>query len=276
VSRPTSTLTTEAALGTGDGKAQQAQTNPRVGPGAQGPSLYQAAQQAAAGAQMQQPGAQARQGQAQAQGQLLAQAGGAKAPAVSGLQAGATASHGTTAGAEAGTTAPGSTSNTQQAQAAQANQAAAAQRTLPNQRAVFDTITVNITKAISAGLDRIHIQLKPPTLGRIEVQLEMAQDGRISAVVTADNRDTYEMLKNDSRSLERALQEAGFQTDSGSLTFNLRSHEDQGGEGSKATAGAGGSADAEDGTGEDGDLPAAEVGNLYAGMRGRGRVDIRA
>ena len=40
VSRPASTLTAEAALDTGDSKAQQAQANPRVGPGAQGPSLH--------------------------------------------------------------------------------------------------------------------------------------------------------------------------------------------------------------------------------------------
>ena len=42
-----------------------------------------------------------------------------------------------------------------------------------------------------------------------------------------DNRDTLEQLKNDSRSLHRALQEAGLETGDGDLQFNMRGQEGQ-------------------------------------------------
>jgi hypothetical protein len=72
-------------------------------------------------------------------------------------------------------------------------------------------------------MDRIEIRLKPEALGRVDVRLELGPEGRVVATVTADQRHTLELLRSDARSLERALQEAGLQTDSGSLNFNLRS-----------------------------------------------------
>src|SRR3546814_824286 len=48
-------------------------------------------------------------------------------------------------------------------------------------------------------------------------------------------RSTLDLLQRDARGLERALQEAGVKTDSGSLSFNLRgqgqNHEQQAGNG---------------------------------------------
>ncbi|MBF0246976.1 MAG: flagellar hook-length control protein FliK [Alphaproteobacteria bacterium] len=87
---------------------------------------------------------------------------------------------------------------------------------------VTEQVNVQITKAIQDGMDKIRIQLRPAHLGRVEVQLEMASDGRVTAVVTADNKDTLDLLKQDSRELERAMREAGLQLNSGDLSFNLR------------------------------------------------------
>ena len=85
-----------------------------------------------------------------------------------------------------------------------------------------EQVSVQITKAIKVGADRISIQLRPAALGRIDIQMEMGADGRVSAIITADNKDTLDLLQRDQRSLERALQNSGMQTDSGSLSFNLR------------------------------------------------------
>jgi flagellar hook-length control protein FliK len=92
---------------------------------------------------------------------------------------------------------------------------------------VSHQVSVQLTKAIGAGNDRISIQLDPAELGRIDVKLEIAHDGRVVARVTADRPETLDMLQRDYRGLERALQQAGLQTDSDSLNFNLR----QGGQG---------------------------------------------
>lgn len=123
------------------------------------------------------------------------------------------------------------TSGTQAASKAAQAQAAQAPRPqqMPQAKEVMDQVKVQIAKQGANG-DTIKVQLKPVELGSIEVKLDVAKDGSVSGVVTADNKDTLAMLKNDSRTLEKALSDAGFKTDAGSLTFNLR------GEGQQQTA----------------------------------------
>ena len=84
-----------------------------------------------------------------------------------------------------------------------------------------EQISVQVQKAVEQGIDRIRIQLKPADLGRLEIQLDVAQDGKVVIVVNADRSETLEMLRRDARGLQQALQNAGLQTDSGGLSFNL-------------------------------------------------------
>lgn len=93
-----------------------------------------------------------------------------------------------------------------------------------------EQVAMQLRAAAKNGIDRITIQLKPATLGAIDVKLDIGHDGRVVAVIAADRADTLELLQRDARELERALQDAGLSTDSGSLSFNLR------GEGSYADA----------------------------------------
>ncbi len=85
-----------------------------------------------------------------------------------------------------------------------------------------EQIALQIKNASVDGIDRISIKLVPATLGRIQVNMEFSQDGRVAAHITADRRDTLELLQRDSRQLERAFQDAGLRLDSNSLSFNLR------------------------------------------------------
>jgi flagellar hook-length control protein FliK len=87
---------------------------------------------------------------------------------------------------------------------------------------VNQQVSVQISKAVGAGNDKITIQLDPADLGRVDVKLEISHDGKVMARVTADRAETLDMLQRDQRGLERALQQAGLQTDSNSLNFNLR------------------------------------------------------
>jgi flagellar hook-length control protein FliK len=84
-----------------------------------------------------------------------------------------------------------------------------------------DQVAVRIDRAIETGGDRFTIQLKPAALGQVEVDLKIAHDGRVSAVISADRADTLDLLQRDSRVLEQALRNAGLHTDSGSLSFSL-------------------------------------------------------
>jgi flagellar hook-length control protein FliK len=86
---------------------------------------------------------------------------------------------------------------------------------------VGEQVALNIKSAVNDGNNEIRIQLTPESLGTIDVKLTTAHDGRISAVITADRSDTLNMLKQDSGTLQQALQDAGLKADANSLSFNL-------------------------------------------------------
>jgi flagellar hook-length control protein FliK len=88
-------------------------------------------------------------------------------------------------------------------------------------------VAVEIQKAVVAGKDQIRIRLNPAELGQIDVSLKVRNDGTVKAVVTVDRPETFDLMQRDARGMERALQEAGLKTDSGSLSFNLRDGDQQ-------------------------------------------------
>jgi len=87
-------------------------------------------------------------------------------------------------------------------------------------------VAIQLSRAIQDGFDRLSVRLNPPELGRVDIKLEVAHDGRAMAMISADRQETLDLLQRDSRGLERALQEAGLRADSGSLSFNLRNQGD--------------------------------------------------
>jgi flagellar hook-length control protein FliK len=135
-------------------------------------------------------------------------------------------------------------------------------------------VSVHISKALRDGTDRIDIQLKPASLGRVDVRLEITPDGRVHAAITADSRHALDLLRGDSRELERALQDAGFKADSGSLSFGLRGQDERQAHGGGGTAAAN-QAVAEDGEASDEPADDAESPANIAGFPA-GRLDIRA
>lgn len=87
---------------------------------------------------------------------------------------------------------------------------------------VGEQLALNVKQALATGNNEMRIQLKPESLGTIDVKLNLTHDGRLSAVISADRSDTLNMLKQDSGALQQSLRDAGINADSGSLSFNLR------------------------------------------------------
>jgi len=90
-----------------------------------------------------------------------------------------------------------------------------------------EQVAVNLKQAIKDGSDEIQIQLKPASLGAIDVKLNVNHDGKLTAVISADRSDTLNLLKQDSATLQQALRDAGLNADSSSLSFNLRGGDPQ-------------------------------------------------
>ena len=219
------------------------------------------------------------QGQVQAQNQL-AQANVATA-SDPGLNRAASqvstvavqSSHG--GGEAVNATTPGGASATQQIASDLKAQQSQAARSPEQTRPLHHQISVNITKALNQGLDRISIQLRPDNLGRVEIKLEVAHNGRVSATIIADRPEALDLLRNDARNLERALQDAGLDTRGGDLSFNLRDQQENPGESQSGNR----MVNNDDGS-EDGSLEAEMANRLLNGDVGdiisETRVDIRA
>jgi flagellar hook-length control protein FliK len=147
---------------------------------------------------------------------------------------------------------------------------------LPTQPAT-DQVAVHIAKAAAEGTDKINIKLKPVSLGQIEVQLDVASDGRVHAVIAADKPETLDLLQRDARGLERALNDAGLRTDSGSLSFNLRGQNQQFGGMGGNTGSSGGFGSSADRGAPDMDLlgNASRIGAYLNSRAAAGGIDIQ-
>ena len=88
-------------------------------------------------------------------------------------------------------------------------------------------VAVHIQRAVAAGQGRITISLHPAELGQIDVKLNIGNDGTVKAIISIERPETFELLQRDARGLEKALQDAGLKTDSGSLSFNLKGQSEQ-------------------------------------------------
>lgn len=144
--------------------------------------------------------------------------------------------------------------------------------TLTMQTAVpVSGLAVEIATQARAGNHRFDIRLDPAELGRIDVRLDIDADGNVRSRLVIERADTYDLLRRDASTLERALQQAGLKTSENRLEFTLRD---------QSTA----QRDARDNDARgteraiipDADIAPADAASGYARLRGAGGgIDIR-
>jgi len=82
-------------------------------------------------------------------------------------------------------------------------------------------LAVEIVSRAQDGNKRFDIRLDPPELGRIDVRLDVDQGGKVTSRLVVERAETLDLLRRDAPQLERALQQAGLNTEGG-LQFSLR------------------------------------------------------
>lgn len=87
---------------------------------------------------------------------------------------------------------------------------------------VIEQIKVNITKSAVKGVDTIDIQLKPEDLGKLQIKMHIAKDGKVQAEIITSRAETADMLQKDASSLSKAFNDAGYDTDAKSFTFSYQ------------------------------------------------------
>lgn len=96
--------------------------------------------------------------------------------------------------------------------------------TLQQAQHVQSQIAVQVASQFKNGISKFDIRLDPAELGKIEVQLQIAKDGKVQALLSADQQDTLDLLQRDQKFLQKSLNEAGLNLDDENLQFELNEH----------------------------------------------------
>ncbi|MBQ7285186.1 MAG: flagellar hook-length control protein FliK [Alphaproteobacteria bacterium] len=94
-------------------------------------------------------------------------------------------------------------------------------------RDAVEQVKVNIIKSAVKGVDKIEIQLKPEDLGRVHIKMQISKDGKLQADIIASRQETLDILQKEAETLQKAFNEAGFDTDNSSFSFSFRGEEEQ-------------------------------------------------
>ncbi|MBP6985780.1 MAG: flagellar hook-length control protein FliK [Alphaproteobacteria bacterium] len=87
---------------------------------------------------------------------------------------------------------------------------------------VVRDVAVHMKQAIDLGMDKVTIQVNPPSLGKIHVELKFAQDGRVNAILTMDKIETYDLFKQSPQLLKDALSGSGVDNQQTDVSFSLK------------------------------------------------------
>ena len=111
-----------------------------------------------------------------------------------------------------------------QSSAAATAAAAAAPMAAPTTPVPIAGVAIEIAAQALSGKNRFEIRLDPPELGRIDVRLEIDNEGHVKSRLIVERAETLDMLRRDAPQLERTLQQAGLKTADNALEFSLRQH----------------------------------------------------
>jgi flagellar hook-length control protein FliK len=82
-----------------------------------------------------------------------------------------------------------------------------------------------IERAVNGEVRQLRIQLSPSELGTIEIALEIDADRRLGIAILVERPETLDMLRQESRQLERLLAQQGIDLGEAGLELGLMSQE---------------------------------------------------
>ncbi len=86
----------------------------------------------------------------------------------------------------------------------------------------YGMLPIEIGLGVLQGRRAIEIRLSPDELGTVEIKLEISNDTKIKADISADRPETLALMIGDAPLLRSALDQAGITTNADSLQFSLR------------------------------------------------------
>ena len=86
----------------------------------------------------------------------------------------------------------------------------------------LQVLPIEIGMQAARGATRFQIRLDPAELGRVDVQLDIRDNGEVHANLVVDRVETLAMLKRDAQTLQYAFEQAGLKQAADGITFSLR------------------------------------------------------
>ncbi|MGL4636003.1 MAG: flagellar hook-length control protein FliK [Beijerinckiaceae bacterium] len=86
----------------------------------------------------------------------------------------------------------------------------------------LQAMAVEIGMRAMRGSKEFSIRLDPEDLGRVDIRLEVSEEGQVQAKVVVERVETLQLLQRDAKTLERAFDQAGLKTSADGLQFSLR------------------------------------------------------
>ena len=78
------------------------------------------------------------------------------------------------------------------------------------------------------GVTNFQIRLDPAELGRVDVKLQIHENGEVNASLVVDRVETLQMLRRDASTWQNAFEQAGLKQSPDGLSFSLRGEGQQG------------------------------------------------
>ena len=142
-----------------------------------------------------------------------------------------------------------------------------------NAAPVTQMVSLQMQANALQGISSMTLQLSPADLGRLDVRMKFDKDGTVKAHLTADKPETLALLQRDSSHLQKALQQAGFDADDTTISFDLRQQQqDLGQARDNGSNGNGYPANADEAT--DNNTIQANIAVQSAGIISQNRVNI--
>ncbi|HWA18623.1 MAG TPA: flagellar hook-length control protein FliK [Devosia sp.] len=98
----------------------------------------------------------------------------------------------------------------------------AAYQPIAAQASTLPQLAFEMVRQFHQGQSRFTVRLDPPELGRVDVRMHVDAAGNVNARLTVERSETLDMFQRDQKTLERALTQAGLDSNKTNLEFALR------------------------------------------------------
>ncbi|HBN21665.1 MAG TPA: hypothetical protein DD412_00305 [Holosporales bacterium] len=105
--------------------------------------------------------------------------------------------------------------------AAQSTQPASSQSALTQNASLQEQVAFSIKNNAAKGKSEINLQLRPDSLGRLNIKIDINKEGQTFVVVTAERTETRDLLQKDSQQLMELLEKSDLEISDDNMSYSL-------------------------------------------------------